>query len=324
MGRHSLLTTVLIRVLQTVPVLFGVTFFTFSFLNLLPGDTAAAILGENATPQSLATLRHQLGLNQPFFVRYGHWLGNLLSGHFGTSLTTHQQISTVLAQRLPVTLEVAIVAFLEALIVAIPVALLAAWRPRSATDRSITGVSVVGLSFPPFVFALVLILVFALGFHWLPVSGYQSISHGLGGNLKSVILPSTTIAFGLFCLYVRLLRADLVDQMAREEYIEMARAKGARTWRLLTRHALRNSLFGLITVVGLHLGTLISGTVIVESIFGLPGIGQELYYGISGRDAPVVEAIVVLLATTVVVMNLLTDVLYSVIDPRVRHGRTAA
>jgi peptide/nickel transport system permease protein len=324
MRRHSMLSTILVRVLQTVPVLFGVTFFTFGFLNLLPGDTAAAILGEQATPQSLAILRRQLGLDQPFFTRYGHWLSNLVTGHLGTSLTTHQPIATILAQRVPITLEIAIVAFLEALIVAIPVALLAAWKPRSVADRSITGLSVVGLSFPPFVFALVLILVFSLQFHWLPVSGFQSISHGLGANLKSVLLPSSTIAFGLFCVYARLLRADLVDQMAREEYIELARAKGARTWRLLTRHAFRNSLFGLITVVGLHLGTLISGTVIVESIFGLPGIGQELYYAISGRDAPVVEAIVVLLASTVVVMNLLTDILYSVIDPRVRHGRTAA
>jgi peptide/nickel transport system permease protein len=313
-----------VRLAQAIPVVFGVSFITFGFLNLLPGDTAAAILGENATPASLAILNRQLGLDHPFLVRYGHWLGGLLSGHFGTSLITHQAISTILAQRLPVTLEVAVAAFIEALVVAVPVALIAAVRPRSIVDRMITGLSVVGLSFPPFVFALVAILVLSLKVHLLPVSGFQPIGDGLVANLKSIVLPSATIAFGLFCGYTRLLRADLIDQMAREEYIELARAKGARTWRLLTRHAFRNSLFGLITIVGLHLGTLISGTVIVESIFGLPGIGQELYQAISARDAPVVEAIVVLLAATVVIVNLATDLLYSVLDPRIRHGRSAA
>ncbi len=300
------------------------TLLTFGVLNLLPGDTASAILGLNATKSSLAILDQKLGLDHPFWYRYWEWLHGLVTGHLGISLSTNQPISTILAQRIPVSLEVALLAFVEALIISVPLALLAAWRRGGIVDRAVVALGSIGLSFPPFVFALVLILVFSLRLHVLPATGYVPLTESVVGNLRTMILPSFTISLGLICGYMRLLRADLVDQMAGEQYIELARAKGLRQWGVLTRHAFRNSLFALLTVIGLHLGTIISGTVIVETIFGLPGIGQELYSAITLRDAPVVEAIVVILALTVVLANLATDLLYSVLDPRIRYGRPGA
>lgn len=320
----SYLSVIVRRLIQTIPIMFGVSILTFGVLNLLPGDTAAAILGENATSQSLAILNRKLGLDRPFVVRYFDWLHGLITGHLGISLSTSQPISTILATRVPVSVELALLAFVEALVISIPLALLAAWRADKLTDHVIVNVGSVGLSFPPFVFALILVLVFSLKLHWLPVTGYVPISAGPGSNLRDMLLPSFTISFGLICGYLRLLRADLIDQMNGEGYIELARAKGLRRWGLLTRHALRNSLFSLLTVIGLHLGTIISGTVIVETIFGLPGVGQELFSSITLRDAPVVEAIVVILALTVVMANLVTDLLYSVLDPRVRYGRSSS
>jgi peptide/nickel transport system permease protein len=312
------------RLLQSIPVMLGVTFFTFCLLNLLPGDTAEALLGDSATPKLIQALNVRLHLNQPFFDRYWHWLVPALHGNFGISLANDEAVSTVLKSRLPVSLELIGLAFVISIVFSIPVAALAAYRPKSIVDRLSLGLTGFGLSVPNFVYALVLILIFAVHEHIFPAYGFVPISAGLFENVRSLLMPSGTIAFGLFCGYTRVLRGDMVDQIANEDYIMTARAKGVRPWQILIRHALRNSLFGLITLIGLNLGTLIGGTVIVEQIYALPGIGQELLASINNRDVVVVEAIVAIIAVAVVLSNLVVDLLYSVLDPRIRYGSRAS
>jgi peptide/nickel transport system permease protein len=301
--------------------MIGVTFITFALLNLLPGGAALALLGPGATKAGVAALNVRLGLDKPFFERYFDWLGNAVQGKFGNSLTSGQPVSSIIHQRLPVSLELIGFAFVLSIVFAIPVAVIAARKPRGVADRLNIGVSMVGLSLPSFVFALVLILVVAVHLRLLPAVGFVPVSQGVWPNIKSLILPSTTLAFALFCTYTRLLRADIVEQMRSEDYIVMARSKGIGPWRILVFHALRNSMFGLLTLIGLNLGTLIGGTVLVEQIFGLPGLGQQLLQAINNRDVVVVEAIVTILAVAVVAAALVTDLLYAVLDPRIRYGR---
>jgi peptide/nickel transport system permease protein len=315
------------RLLQAIPVVLGVTFFTFVVLNLLPGGTAATLLGQNATPALVHELTIRLGLDHPFFVRYFHWLGSALTGNFGTSLTTDSgggsggvTVASIIAQRLPVTAEVGGFAFVLALVFAVPVAVLAARRPKGVIDRLSVLVSMIGFSCPQFIFALLMILIFAVHLGLVPVLGFTPISAGLWSNLHSIILPSATLGFGIFCGYARLLRADLVDQMNQEDYIITARAKGVGPYRILIIHALRNSMFGLITVVALNMGTLVGGAVIIEQIFGLPGMGQELLQAINNRDITTVQAIVTILAVSVVLANMVADILYAVLDPRIKYA----
>jgi peptide/nickel transport system permease protein len=312
------------RLLQAIPVIFGASLITFALLNLLPGNTAIAILGDGATPSAVKNLDRELGLNETFFVRYGHWLWSALQGHLGQSLVSPQSVIHIISQRLPVTLELVVVSTLIALVATIPVSLVAARRPGGVADRVSVGVSMVGLSIPGFVVALVLILVFAVHLKILPATGFIPISSSIGENLKSIVLPSITLAYGIFCGYTRVLRADLVDQMASEDYVVLARAKGLSRWKVLVHHAFRNAMFPFITLIGLHFGTLIGGTVIVESIFALPGIGQLLITSIQTKDAPVVQAIVVLVAVSVVLANMVTDLLYAAFDPRVNYDRRAS
>jgi peptide/nickel transport system permease protein len=307
------------RLLQSIPVLWGVTFVTFALLNLLPGTAASSLLGEGATPASLRALTLKLGLNQPFFVRYGHWIAGAIHGQFGHSLTTGQSVSTILGQRLPISLELVGFAFVLSILVSVPLALLAASKPSGIFDRISIALSMAGLSIPNFVVGLLLILIFAVHLGVLPAIGFVPISDGLWQNIRTILLPSTTIALVLISSYSRVLRADLLEQLSSEDYIVTARAKGVPPWLILLRHALRNSLFGLITLIGLNLGTLIGGTVIVEQIFAIPGIGQELLLSIGLKDVVVVEAIVTLLAVTVVLSNLAADLLYAFLDPRIRY-----
>jgi peptide/nickel transport system permease protein len=318
---HSPMLRVIIRrLLAAIPVLWGVTFFTFIMMNLLPGDAAVALLGANATPAQVHALEIRLHLNEPFFVRYWHWFTGVLHGNFGTSVTSGQNVTTILAQRLPVTFELVLYAFIISIVFTVPVALLAARKPGGIVDRISIFVSMAGFSIPGFVLALLLILVFAVKLGVLPAIGFVPISQSLGGNLRSLTLPALSIGFGLFCGNTRFLRADIIEQSLSQDYVLTAKAKGAGPWRVLVRHVLRNSLLGIITLVGLQMGTLIGGTVIIEQIFSLPGIGQGLLVAINDRDVVLVEAIVLVFACCVVLANLITDLLYTVIDPRIRYG----
>jgi peptide/nickel transport system permease protein len=293
-------------------------------MNLLPGDAAQELLGAQATPAQVHQFEIKLHLNEPFWVRYWHWLGGAVHGDLGTSLTSQQAVTTILGQKLPVTFELLLYALVISVGFAVPVAALAARKPRGIADRISMAVSMIGLSVAPYVLALVLVVIFAVKMNVVPAIGFVPVSQGIGGNLRSLTLPAVSIAFPLFCFYTRQLRADILEQMQGEDYVVTARAKGVAPWRVLVRHALRNSLFGLITIVGLNIGTLVGAAVIIEAIFSLPGVGQVLLQSINERDIPLVEGTVLIFALVVMAANLLTDLLYAALDPRIRYGRTAS
>lgn len=293
----------------------------FALLNLLPGNIAIAILGTNATPGAIAQLNRQLGLNRPFFVRYGSWLWQDLHGNFGTSFVTHESVLQTILPRVPVTLELVVFALLIALVCAVPAAVLAARRPGKTVDKILGTVSMVGLSMPNFVLALLLVLILGVRLRAFPTTGFIPLSAGLAPNLTTMLMPALSMSFVLFATYTRVLRGDMVEQLQSEEYVSTARAKGAGEWRVLVRHVLRNSALGMVTVVGTNFGVLVGTTVVIESIFDLPGVGNLLISSIYNRDLPVVQGLVVVLAIVVVLANTAADLLNSVLDPRVRHGR---
>lgn len=308
------------RLLMAVPIILGVSILTFWVLSLIPGNAAQQLLGPEATPEQVRDMELQLGLDKSGVERYLGWLGDAVQGDLGRSLVSGQSVSGLLGSRLAITFELIGLAFLVSLALAIPLALLAAYRPNGVVDRLSMLLSTIGLSVANYVLALMLVLLFAVQLGVLPAIGFVPLSDGLVGNLTSLILPSAAIGFPLFCFYTRFLRGDLVDQIHGEEYITTARAKGLGPWQVLLRHAFRNSSFGLITVVGLNLGTLIGGTVIIEQIFALPGLGQLLLQAITTRDFVVVQATVIIFAVVAVLTNLLVDLLYAVLDPRIRYG----
>jgi len=306
------------RVLIAIPVLWGVTLLTFIVENALPGDAAEALLGANATPAEIKALSIKLHLNEPILVRYWHWLWAALHGNLGYSLYSGQSVSSIIAQRLPVTIDLVLYALVLSLVISIPLALLCARKPGGVIDRVIMALCMAGLSIAPIVLALLLLQVFSGYLHGL----LPALANGSGNNPRDLTMPALTLALPLCAFYIRFLRADLIEQMQSEDYAVTALAKGLSRWQVLTRHALRNSFIGLLTVIGLNLATLISVTVIAEDIFGLGGIGTELLQAIQHRDVPLLEGIVLVFASFVVIVNLITDLLYSVLDPRIRHGRS--
>jgi peptide/nickel transport system permease protein len=308
------------RLVMAVPIVLGVSILTFLVLNLIPGNAAQLILGPSATPAQIRSLDHQMGLDEPAVTRYLNWLAGAVHGDLGHSLISGQSVAGEIGPRLAVSFELVGLAFVVSLVVAIPVALLAARRPNRLLDRVSMVISLSGLSIANYVFALLLVLVFAVQLSLFPAIGFVPVGQGVAANLRSLTLPALALAFPLFCFYTRFLRGDLMEQIQNEDYIVTARAKGIGPWQVLLRHAFRNSSFGLLTVVGLNVGTLIGSTVIIEQIFSLPGIGQLLLQAINTRDFVVVQACVVVFAIIAVLANLLTDLLYAVLDPRIRYG----
>lgn len=319
-GRSPMLRFLGRRLLVAIPVLWGVTFLTFMVLNHLPGNAAQQLLGVNATPAEVHQLSIKLGLDKPILTRYVDWLGDLIHGSLGHSLASGQSVTSILGNDLPISFELIAFATIISLVFAVPLAIGSARWPGGIFDRAVLLFSMGGLSIANYILALILIYVFAVKLGWLPALGWTPPSQGLGPNLKTLILPAVSIALSLLCFYARLLRADLVTQMRTEDYVTTARSKGAGPWRILLRHALRNSLFGLITVVALNIGTLLGATVIIEQIFGVPGIGHELLAAINSRDIPVVEGAVLVFGLIVVVCNLIADLMYAALDPRVKYG----
>jgi peptide/nickel transport system permease protein len=309
------------RLLAAIPVLIGVSFITFAIMSALPNDTAQAILGLHASPSAVIALNHSLGLDQPFWQRYWNWLFKVLHGNLGTSLQG-QSVNHELAIHVPTTLALLLYALVVSVVLAIIVATLAARRPNGIMDRISLVVSMLGLSTAPYAFAFLLIIVFAVKLQWFPVlSGAVT---GPASFFRNLTLPAAAIGFGLFAIYTRLLRADLVEQMQREDYIVTAKAKGVPPWRVLIKHALRNSMFNLITVIGLNLGGLVGAAAIIETIFQVQGIGNDLLTGISNHDQPLVEGITLVFALVTVLGNLLADLAYAVLDPRIRYGSSTS
>jgi peptide/nickel transport system permease protein len=318
--RSPMLRLIVKRVLMAIPIMLGVSLLTFIVLTLIPGSGAQQLLGIEATEEQIAALEAQMGLDRPPHVQYLSWLQGVVTGDLGTSMVSGQAVTSLFGSRLPVTFQLVAMAFLISVLLAIPVALVAARWPGGLMDRLSMVVSMTGLAVANYVLALLLVLVFAVMLGVLPAIGYVPLSESITGNLRSMTLPVIAIAFPLFCFYTRFLRGDLVEQMLSQDYVDTARAKGIGPWRVLIRHAFRNSSFGLITLVGLNLGTIIGGTVIIEQIFALPGLGQLLLQSINARDAVVVQACVLIFAVVAVTANLVVDLLYLVLDPRIRYG----
>ncbi len=298
-------------------ILLAVSLITFLLMNLAPGDPALAILGETATVESIAALRGQLGLDLPMLQRYLNWLGDVLTGDLGQSFRANEPVLGAILDRFPVTLELLIGAQVVALGLALPVGIYTAYRARGPADRLSLSVALALISTPPFLIGIVLIYFFALKLGVLPATGYVPLSESLAGNLRTMTLPILTLGLFEFPLYMRLLRSDMI-QTLQQNFISLARAIGLPPWRILIGHALRPSSFSLITVVGINMGRLIGGAVIVEVLFGLPGIGQLLVDGIYQREYLVVQGVVLFVGVFFVLINFVVDFLYGVLDPRVR------
>jgi peptide/nickel transport system permease protein len=307
------------RLLYLVPVLIAVSLLTFLIASLLPGDLAYVILGDQATPEKVAALRHDMGLDEPIWWRYLSWVGHVLQGDFGRSFRTGQTVLQAVAERLPVSLELMVLAELGALAIGIPLAIACAVRSGSAFDRFMTGSAFGMLSVPAFLSAILLIYLFAVELRWLPATGYVPFEEDPIGNLRSFLLPALTLALGEWPVLMRVLRSDMIATL-QEDYIAMARAKGLKPSRILLVHALKPSSLTLVTVTGINIGRLIGGTVIVESIFALPGIGRLLLGAVFTRDLIILQGVVLFVACGYVLMNFIVDMLYAVLDPRIRHG----
>jgi peptide/nickel transport system permease protein len=307
------------RLLYLVPVLVAVSLLTFLIASLLPGDLAYVILGDQATPEKVAALRHDMGLDQPIWWRYVSWLGHVLEGDFGRSFRTGQTVLQAVAERLPVSLELMLLAELGALVIGIPLAIACAVRSGGAFDRFMTGSAFAMLSVPAFLSAILLIYLFAVELRWLPATGYVPFVEDPVGDLRCFVLPALTLALGEWPVLMRVLRSDMITTL-QEDYIAMARAKGLKPSRILLVHALKPSSLTLVTVTGINIGRLIGGTVIIESIFALPGIGRLLLGAIYTRDLVILQGVVLFVAFGYVLMNFIVDMLYAILDPRVRHG----
>jgi peptide/nickel transport system permease protein len=305
------------RLLQMLPVLFFVTLIIFVLINLIPGDAARLFLGEEATPDAIAALRHEMGLDKPLYVQYLRWVGRMARGDFGYSFKDHRPVSQTLLEKLPVTAELTAGALLIAWLVAIPAGVLAAWRQRTAVDYGASAVALGGLSIPNFWLGIMLIYLFAVHLRWLPASGFVPITESLGRNLRALAMPAFNLGIVLAAVVMRQLRSSMLEVMSAD-FVRTARAKGLAQAVVLVRHALRNAVIPVITVMGIQLGTLLGGAIITETIFAVPGLGQLAVNSIYGRDYPMLEGVVIASAVAILVVNLLVDVVYSLIDPRIK------
>jgi peptide/nickel transport system permease protein len=312
-----------LRVLSVIPTLIGISILVFLVTYLIPGDPALIMAGSEATPEVIAELRRRWGLDQPVWVRYGLWFANMVQGNLGESYFSRQSVLQLVGNTLPVTLELTLLALLVAVMIAIPTGIISAVRANSWFDVSAAAVSFVGLSIPGFWLGIMLIYVFAVQFQVLPAGGFTPLERGVVANLESMLLPA--IALGTFAStqLMRYLRASLLDVL-HADYIRTARAKGARERMVLIRHAVRNALIPFTTVLGVQMGYLLGGTVIIESVFALPGMGRLVLTAILNRDYQVTTGIIFLIAAAFVLINLVVDLLYPVLDPRVRLGRSAS
>jgi peptide/nickel transport system permease protein len=308
------------RLVYLLPVLLAVTLLTFLIASLLPGDLAVTILGDQATPEKVAALRAQMGLDLPIWQRYLLWLWDVLHGDLGRSFRTGETVLAAVSDRLPVSLELMVLAEATALLIAIPLAILCAVKNGSATDRFLTGLAFGKLSLPPFMVAILLIYLFAVSLNLLPATGWVPFAEDPIANIRSFVLPALTLAIAEWPVLMRVLRSDMIATL-QEDYIAMAKAKGLKPARILLVHALKPSSLTLVTVTGINIGRLIGGTVIVESIFALPGIGRLLVGAIYARDFIILQGVVLFVAAGFVIVNFIVDMLYAVLDPRIRHGR---
>ncbi|SEF47699.1 ABC transporter permease [Billgrantia desiderata] len=309
---------ILKRLLAVIPVLVIVALFVFLMLRLTPGDPAAILAGDSATPAQLERIRENLGLNLPLHVQFIQWVTNMLQGDLGVSLISNTPVSTMIAQRIWPTLNIALLTITISVLLAVPMGVLAAWRHRSWIDYAVMTFSVLGFSIPVFVIGYVFIQIFAIELRWLPVQGYTAPTRDFAAFLQRALLPAFTLATIYVALIARMTRASMLDVLG-EDYIRTARAKGLRENVILFRHALRNAAVPIMTIIGTGFALLIAGVVVTESVFNIPGVGRLTVDAILARDYPVIQAMILLTAGLYVLVNLLIDISYTLIDPRIRY-----
>jgi peptide/nickel transport system permease protein len=304
------------RLLQMLPVAFVVTFLVFSTTMLLPGDPAIAMLGEQSTLDQRAALRQEMGFNLPVPVQYVRWLGHMLRGDFGRSLITQEPVSGMIAARAPVTIELSVLSVVIGCLIGVPAGILAAVRRNTWLDVCVSVFAMGSMAVPFFWAGILMIMLFSIHLGWLPSSGYVSIFADPIGNLRGMVLPAVTVGASLGALVMRQTRTSMLDVLSAD-FIRTARAKGAREPRVVMRHALRNALLPVVTVVGLQIGTLLGGAVITETVFSMSGLGRMIVEGIFTRDFPAVQAAILFVVIGILFVNLLTDVSYFLLDKRI-------
>lgn len=308
------------RLLSTIPVLFVVSLVIFFIIHITPGDPAAAILGMEATEAQIEELNQELGFDRPIVEQYVSWVAGVFRGDLGDSIFMKMPVTEAIAEHVGPTLSLAILAQVIALLLAIPFGLIAAYKRGSATDATLMGLSLFGMAVPSFLLGLLLMLVVGVQLQWLPVAGYASLDKGLAEHLKYLILPAISLGAIQAALITRMTRSSMLDVL-NLNYIKTARAKGLQEWRVLLKHAFRNAFLPILTVIGQTFGTLVTGAVVVETIFNIPGLGQLIMNSITRRDFTVIQGVVMAVTVMYIFINLVIDLLYGVVDPRVRLDR---
>ena len=312
---------ILRRLIQAIPVIFFSTFLVFMVIHLIPGDAAAVLAGPNATPQALAAIRADMGLDQPLPVQYAVWISHVLQGDLGKSTLSGQPIVKLLQARAPATLELTLAAMAMSIVIAIPVGILSATHVRGRLEWFISTVQSLWLSIPPFWAGILAIIFFSLVLHWLPPGGRVADGNNIGDSIKSLILPATTLALFLAAGLSRFVKFNLLEVFF-DDYVRTARAKGLGPTAVVYRHALRNAMLPVVTILGVQFASLLGGAIITESVFSWPGVGGMMLDGISNRDYAVVQGGLLLLVMLFIVINLLVDLTYALLDPRLRQGAT--
>jgi peptide/nickel transport system permease protein len=306
------------RILATVPVMAVVAVFVFALLHLSPGDPAAIIAGDTATAADVARIRAQLGLDQPVYIQFARWVWQLVHGNLGISIFTNLPVTHLIGQRLEPTVALTVSTLVVSVVVAIPIGVVAAWRVGTWIDRAVMVFAVLGFSVPVFVLAYVLIVVFAIFLGWLPVQGYAGIAGGFGPFAAHLVLPSVALGTVYAALIARITRASMLDVLA-QDYIRTAQAKGLGNGGVLIGHALKNAAVPIVTIIGIGVALLISGVVVTETVFAIPGIGRLTVDAILRRDYPIIQGVILIFSAVYVLINLVVDLSYTLLDPRIRY-----
>lgn len=309
---------ILRRMVSTIAVMAMVGIFVFLLLRLSPGDPAAIIAGDKATPEMIAAVREQLGLGDPLPVQFIRWVRDLVGGDFGTSIFAGQSVLELISQRLEPTLSLAALTMVVSIAAGVFFGILAAWRAGGTADRILTAFATLGFSVPVFVVGFFLIYFFAISARWLPVQGYQPIDHGFGPWLLHLVLPTATLSFPYIAYIARITRASMLGVLS-EDYMRTAAAKGASAYSMLFHHALKNAGVPILTVVGLSFASLVGGVVLTETVFNIPGIGRLVIDAVNKRDYPIIQGVLILISGLYVLINLAVDLSYTLVDPRIRY-----
>ncbi len=306
------------RLLATAPVMVVVAVFVFFLLRIAPGDPAAIIAGDDATVEAIAAVRAKLGLDRPVLEQFGLWLLRIAQGDLGVSIFSNLPVTRLIAQRLEPTVALTLSTLLVAVSLAVPMGVLAAWKARKLLDRAVMAFAVMGFALPGFLVGYVLIYLFAVQLHWLPVQGYRPIGDGFWPFVQGLMLPSVALGLTYMALIARITRASMLEVLS-QDYIRTANSKGLATDRVLLLHALKNASVPIVTVIGIGVALLISGVVITETVFNIPGLGRLTLDAVLKRDYPIVQGLIIVFAGTKVLVNLIVDISYAFLDPRIRY-----